>query len=236
MLDEVIGEPEARRRELLPRGLTLLALIIALCFLAGALGWTLGHGRPPARSSADVGFLYDMVAHHHQAVEMAGIQLFEGEHEEVDHFAEEILRFQSYEIGLMDQMLEEWGYAIEDPPATAMGWMGHAVDPESMPGLATAAELDVLRDGPDTDAAFLALMADHHAAGVAMATAAADAANDGEVRDLARRMAAAQRFEIAELLRTGRMLGLPRVPAGIEVTLYEPITGALVESPPTAHR
>jgi uncharacterized protein (DUF305 family) len=177
-----------------------------------------------------------MVAHHNQAVEMAAIQLFEGEHREVDHFAEEILRFQAYEIGLMDRMLEEWGYAIEDPPATAMGWMGHPVEPESMPGLATAGELDVLRDGPDTDAAFLALMADHHAGGVAMATAAVDAADDREVRDLARRMAAAQRFEIAELLRTGRTLDLPSVPAGIEVTLYDPASGALVESPSTAHR
>lgn len=209
-----------------PRGWTAVALVVALCFLAWALGWNLGRGRPPARDSADVGFLYDMVAHHTQAVEMARVELLEGEEPSVKVFAEEILRFQSYEIGVMDRMLDEWGYDLENPPETAMGWMGHATTAETMPGMATGEELEALREG-QTDAIFLALMADHHAGGVAMAEAGIREVDDAEVRALAERIARSQRFEIRELLAAAASAGLDRSPAGIDIELYDPLTGNL---------
>ena len=215
-----------------PTGLTLVALVLALCFLAGAAGWYLRTERPPGRGSVDVGFLYDMIAHHEQAVELAQIELFGGESRDAMQFAEEILRFQSYEIGLMDQMLEAWGHAREEAPATAMAWMGHAMPVAELPGMASQAELDRLRDaeGTDTDAVFLALMADHHAGGVGMAEAAAAEASDGDVRALAERIARAQRFEIEELVAAAVRGGLDRTPDGVEVSLYDPRTAELTDA------
>jgi uncharacterized protein (DUF305 family) len=197
-----------------PRGLTLVALIAALCFLAGAIGWTLAGDEPPSQDSADVGFLYDMRAHHEQAVYLSQVELAEGDDDHIKVFAEEIHRFQSYEIGAMDQMLIEWGYRPENRPEQAMAWMGHPVDVDAMPGLATEEEIDRLEAGPDTDDVFVALMVDHHAAGAAMAEAAAEEVDDPGVRALAEAMARNQRAEIGEMLGAS---GLEQVPEGIEI-------------------
>ena len=223
---------EEGHRSFLPTGWTLLALIISLCFLAGTIGWRLGQPSSPSRDSADVGFLYDMVNHHNQAIEMALIELVRGEVADAKVFAEEIVRFQSYEIGLMDQMLEEWGYAIEDAPETAMEWMDHPTDPDAMPGMASRAELSLLRSTSDVDAVFLALMADHHAGAVDMAERASRAADDEDVRALAQRMADSQRFEIRELIAAADRAGLDRTPEGVTVERYDPKTGAIL--PPAA--
>src|SRR4051812_17033710 len=50
----------------------VLAVVLALAFLGGAIGYLIGHrsdGDP--LSSTDVGFMQDMSAHHSQAVQMA---------------------------------------------------------------------------------------------------------------------------------------------------------------------
>ena len=216
-----------------PRGLTLVALILALCFLAGVTGWRVGRGSPPGRDSADVGFLFDMVAHHQQATQIAQLELANGQLRQAKHFAEEVDRFQSYEIGLMDRMLEEWGYAIEESPAQAMAWMGAGVPSAAMPGLASADEMERLRTaGDDTDAVFLALMIDHHAGAVGMAEEAVERANDEDVRELAARMAAAQRFEIRELLGLAKREALDTTPFGV---FYEAFDPTLEMIRPNAH-
>jgi uncharacterized protein (DUF305 family) len=226
------GDGRGPRRA--PAGWTLVALVVALCFLAGAVGWTLGSGRPPGRASADVGFLHDMRGHHEGAIDLAQLQLWNGSEDSITVFAEEILRFQAYEIGLMDQMLLGWGFRPENRPATAMAWMGHETRPDAMPGMATPAELERLRTaGPETDAVFVALMVDHHAAGAAMAEEAAARAGDADVRALARRMASVQRAEIDEMLTEARRLGLDLAPAGVRFDVHDPDGGA--EGPAHGH-
>ena len=216
------GEVPARPpRVVAPTGWTLVALIVALCFLAGAVGWTVGRGRPPAEGSADVGFLRDMRTHHENAVTLSQIELANGRDPAVKVFADEIMRFQSYEIGLMDRMVIEWGYRPEDRPPGAMGWMGHEVPATDMPGMATAAELTRLRTAEaETDAVFVALMIDHHAAGAEMAEAAAAAVDDADVRDLARRMARNQRAEIPEMTAAAGRSGLDPAPEGVDFDVH----------------
>jgi uncharacterized protein (DUF305 family) len=205
-----------RQRTGPPTGWTLVALVVALCFLAGAVGWVLGQGRPPSADSADVGFLHDMRTHHENAVNLAQVELANGRDAGVKAFAEEILRFQSYEIGLMDRMLIEWGHRPEDRPDAAMQWMGAPVPAQEMPGIATPAEMARIRSaGADTDAVFTALMIDHHAAGVAMAEAAVAEAGDADVVELARRIADTQRKEIAEMTAAAQRGGLDLTPAGV---------------------
>ena len=191
--------------------LRTIALVAALCFLAGSFGYFLGRGRPPAADSADVGFLYDMLHHHEQAIQLSTLELAHGETADVQSFAREIVLFQSYEIGLMDAQLDQWGYEREQPPETAMGWMGHEVDPDAMPGLATEEEVEALSEarGREADALFLDLMQAHHRGGVEMAEAAAGLVRDDDLRELARRIADVQRSEIAELDAARERASLP---------------------------
>jgi uncharacterized protein (DUF305 family) len=188
----------------------LVALVAALTFLGGAVGYTLGRGRPPAAASADVGFLQDMIAHHEQAVRMATTGDAAATETSVRHFAREVLIFQQYEIGLMEAYLKRWGHPRVSTRTTVMGWMGHPTAPEAMPGLATAAQLRELETatGRTVDSLFLKLMIEHHKGGVHMADEAVKRVRDREVRDLARRMRTNQRNEIVEYERAVTRLGL----------------------------
>ncbi|GJM36697.1 MAG: DUF305 domain-containing protein [Acidimicrobiales bacterium] len=193
--------------------------VIALMFLAGSIGYFIGvrEGDSPPGDSADVGFLYDMSAHHEQAVQLSMIQLANGSEPSVHAFAREIIRSQSYEIGLMQMRLGMWGFDPASREQEPMAWMGMSVpSTDAMPGMADAAELETFRDaqGPETDALFLALMSDHHAGGVAMAQDAASRAEDAWVVDTAERMARIQASEIAEMEFAREAAGLPSSPAG----------------------
>ncbi|HUQ39984.1 MAG TPA: DUF305 domain-containing protein [Acidimicrobiales bacterium] len=200
-----------------PRG-PAAVLAVALLFLAGAGGYAFGArgDTAPSRSSVDVGFLYDMIGHHEQALTMANAEVRHGTNPNIRNFAREIILFQSYEIGQMQRQLEHWGYERDDPPARAMAWMGTAVPPDSMPGMASAQELELLEDaqGATADALFVPLMQDHHRGGIHMAEHAAESGSEAWVRDLAGLMARNQRSEIIEMGLARDQAGLPKSPPG----------------------
>lgn len=187
-----------------------IALALAFLWLGGAFGWSIAQrsdGVDPG--SVDAGFYLDMIAHHDQAVEMALIELGGGEDPTVLDFAQEVIVFQRYEIGRMDEALRDWGVGREDRGETAMAWMGMAVPAASMPGLASDDEMQALRDaeGAAADALFLELMAEHHRGGIHMADYAAANASDPGVQALAARMARNQAIEVNEYARTADRLG-----------------------------
>jgi len=190
--------------------LPAVVVVIALSLLSGALGFVLGVGRPPARGSTDVGFLLDMSVHHEQGTALANLDLINGESEDVQVYAREVLRDQSYELGLMQFQLGEWGRTREEAGPTAMRWMGMSVPIAEMPGMATAEELDLLRAarGRDADALFLRLMVAHHEGAVHMASYAAGHGDDEDVRRLAARIERNQTLEIEELRAAGARTGL----------------------------
>ena len=173
---------------------------VALAFLGFAVGLVVTRDRPPAADSADVGFLQDMITHHEQAIEVALLVSAYGEDPTVRSFASDILVFQDYEIGVMAQMLQEWGYTRGDRSDQAMAWMDMPVPVEQMPGLLTPEEMDEISQarGAELDALFLDKMAEHHRGGIHMAEAAADLADDADVRALAERMVRNQSAEINE--------------------------------------
>lgn len=215
--DDGGDEPPSRLAAFLPVGRRQwVALAVALLFLAGAVGYFIGtrDTGTPAADSVDVGFLQDMITHHEQAIQMSMIEIVNGVEPGVQTFAREIVLFQSYEIGLMDRQLGQWGYRRENRAPVAMKWMGMSVTPETMPGLASEAELDALGDfsGRDVDGLFLKLMQDHHAGGVHMAAYAAEHASNPFVRELAARMARNQRIEIGELEGARNRASLPAQP------------------------
>ncbi len=212
-------EARSRLAGFLPQGpRQWAAMVAALMFLAGAVGYFIGtrDTGTPGADSVDAGFLQDMITHHEQAIQMSLIEIGAGVEPGVQTFAREIVLFQSYEIGLMDRQLNDWGYRRENRAPVAMEWMGMSVAPDAMPGLASEAEMGALRDliGRDVDALFLKLMQDHHAGGVHMASYAAEHATDPFVQELAARMARNQRIEIGELEAARERAGLPAQPEG----------------------
>ena len=83
-----------------------------------------------------------------------------------------------------------------------------------MPGMATRAELNQLRDaeGVEADAIFMQLMIPHHRSGVMMAEAAAQQAETEIVRNLAQGMADAQQSEIEYMQQLLQEKGYEPVP------------------------
>ena len=181
----------------------LIVMAIGLVLVFGALGWVLGNNHAqPDPSDVDVGFLQDMHWHHDQATELALTYLSDpGIDPDLRVVANEILVGQNQEIGLMIQMLRDFGKADTNETDTAMAWMGHPTPIASMPGLATDAQITQLgqASGADADALFVQLMTAHHQGGIEMANDAAARASEADVRTLARQMAGSQQEEIVEM-------------------------------------
>jgi uncharacterized protein (DUF305 family) len=197
-----------------PRGLSwakVAVLAAALAFLGFAVGLVVTRDRPPSADSADVGFLQDMLTHHDQALGVATLTVAYGEDPTVRSFAREVLTSQSFEIGVMTQMLANWGYTRDERSDEAMAWMDMAVPVEQMPGLLTDEQLAEIRAarGAELDALFLERMAEHHRGGLHMAQAGAERAEDDDVAELAARIGRNQAGEINEYRLTAQDLGLP---------------------------
>ncbi len=120
-------------------------LVVAVAFLGFAIGMFVTRDRSPGANSVDVGFLQDMLTHHDQALGVATLTLAYGHDPVVRSYAREVLNEQSYETGVMTQLLADWGYGRDDRSDQAMAWMGMPVPVAQMPGLLTDAELDQYR-------------------------------------------------------------------------------------------
>lgn len=181
----------------------VVVLVLAFAFLGGAIGHWIGHAGPPGEDSVDAGFYRDMIHHHDQAISMALYEQANGSDPVVVGFANEILRRQEYEIGVMSSKLDQWGYTTS-PGETAMEWMGMRTPVAQMPGLATDDQMARLKaaKGAEADALFLELMSNHHRGGVHMADYAYRHADSSSVRELAQRMAWVQATEINEFRDT----------------------------------
>jgi uncharacterized protein (DUF305 family) len=197
-----------------------MSLALTLLVVGVVAGYLIGNreGGSPSRRSVEVGFLYDMLVHHEQGQRLSNAELVHGAEPLVASFAREFLQFQSYEIGLMEQKLAEWGYPRYPHPPAAMAWMGHPTRVDSMPGMADAAELRAIERarGRDVDALFIPLMQDHHRGAVHMASYAAAHATDPFVRKIAGVIARSQRIEIRELDAIQQRTGLPSRPPGYD--------------------
>jgi uncharacterized protein (DUF305 family) len=196
-----------------PRPWQVVALGVALCFLAGVIGWWIAQPDDPSFNPVDVGFLSDMETHHRGAIEL-GFTYLGREHDSlVGHFAREIVLGQSQELAVMNSLLGETGSPASTSDDVAMEWMGHAVAPAQMPGMASDADVEELRaaQGLDADDRFTRLMIVHHAAGVTMAQYAAEHGENAKVRQLAASMARVQRTEIIEMNNRREELGLAPV-------------------------
>lgn len=182
-------------------GLRVVALLVAVAFLAGAVGWSVGQRDRDPLSSTDVGFLQDMGYHHEQAVQLSLLILAK---DEVDpglkSFAQEIIIGQRYEQGLFNAILDRFDHPSE-PGSEVMAWMGPGLPRDEMEGLATEEQVQELRDaeGADAEALWIALITNHHLGGLHMADWAARNGQDRATRNIARAMVRSQRGEVIDL-------------------------------------
>jgi uncharacterized protein (DUF305 family) len=182
----------------------IATLVATAAILAGMIGWMVGdNGARIEHNDVDTGFLQDMRVHHEQAVLMGIIyRNLPDTDPGLRTVARSIVTGQSLEVGRMIQLLRMFGESEINGTDTAMVWMGMASGIESMPGMATDEELDLLGrlEGREADELFVELMSEHHIGGIEMAEyAVANGVND-EVEAMAASMASAQRGEIAEML------------------------------------
>ena len=216
------------RRSRGPEKWQVVALVVALCFLAGVAGWWLNRSDDEPFSDVDVGFLSDMETHHNGAINMSFDYLDRSHDPVVKHFAQEIISSQSQELAAMNSYLNQAGGAdVAGDGSVAMAWMDHPVRPADMPGMPTKAELAELDEssGLAADDLFTHLMIRHHAGGVGMAEYAAEHGENAGVRNLARTMAKVQRTEIAEINSRRVAIGLAPIPRS-EIRQVETIHSA----------
>ncbi|GAA4713810.1 Uncharacterized conserved protein, DUF305 family [Promicromonospora umidemergens] len=161
-------------------------------------------GRPAQApfSEADAAFLSDMILHHGQATEMAGLVRERSESEQVTKFAARIDVVQDSEIDLMSGWLEENDYPV---PLDVEGGDGsgprapeHGHDPDDMPGMLTDAEMASLEkaSGAEFDRLFLEGMIKHHEGALTMCEEVAGSGSEERVIELATNIAADQMAEI----------------------------------------
>jgi uncharacterized protein (DUF305 family) len=207
-------------------GLQVAVLVVAVAFLAGAVAFVLGENRGGADplNAVDVGFLQDMSLHHDQAVEMS---LMLAGKDDVDPalaaFANEILVDQRYQQGIFSATLDRFGHS-PDPGDEVMGWMGSPMPASEMTGLATPAQLAALREaeGEEAAALWIALMSEHHLAGLHMADHAARHGSDATTVNVAEGIVKTQRGEILDLARYRERVGLP-IPEGFDDPTTDPL-------------
>lgn len=183
-----------------------IALVVAGIAVGAAGGVLLAPApqRPPtAPSMVDIGFSQDMIVHHQQALELAG--MVRGRlGPAANTVAASIENSQQREIGLMQGWLSAWD-APQVSDEEPMAWMGgkhdHGDTDAPMPGLLSRAELDELGalNGAQLEEKFIRLMIRHHQGGVEMATIAVRDAALPQVRAQARLMVAEQRKEMGVL-------------------------------------
>jgi uncharacterized protein (DUF305 family) len=157
-----------------------VALVVSVLLAPGALGAQSG---PPTAAipagarytAADVAFMYGMIGHHAQALEMSALVSGRSTNPQLALLAERIIVSQRDEIDMMRRWLLERGqpappsvdstHAAHDPHAAHDQQAGHV-----MPGMLTSAQRDTLRAARGTtfDSLFLRYMIQHHDGAVVM--------------------------------------------------------------------
>ena len=153
------------------RELRVLALVTALAAPCAAAQVTADTMRP-TYNAADVAFMTGMIAHHAQAVMIAGWAPSHGASESVQALCARIVVGQQDEIALMQRWLKARGQPVPDPnsPHAMMPGMDHTM---MMPGMLNADQLATLDQarGTDWDRLFLTDMIQHHMGAITMVNA-----------------------------------------------------------------
>ncbi len=196
----IAGTP---RRRALWLGALVAVFALVIGYLAGLLTPSY---RDPGENSAEAGFARDMSTHHAQAVEMAMFTWKRSTDPEIEQVAYDIATVQQNQIGIMQTWLANW-HLLPTGSRPKMAWMPGGTKellPDGrMPGMASDAEIEKLRNssGTDLDVLFCQLMLRHHLGGIHMASEAIRLSHTRVVIHLATTMRNNQQFEVTNLRR-----------------------------------
>lgn len=154
-------------------------------------------------NDADVTFAQEMIPHHTQAVDMAGMAIEKSKNEQVLDLAEQIKAAQQPEIDEMTAWLEAWGEPVETGSSDGghdMGSMGSTGGDTSgmMMTEAEMSELDAAT-GAAFDRMWLDMMIRHHQGAIDMAETHQQEGQNPDALALGRAIIDAQRAEITEM-------------------------------------
>lgn len=163
--------------------------------------------------AADIEFMSGMIAHHAQAVKMAGWVESHGASRPLQIFSGRIAMGQTAEIGIMRSWLKDRSQPVPEPHARGMkmnmGGMEHFM---TMPGMLTEpqmAQLDSAR-GVDFDRLFLTFMIQHHRGAITMVESLFNTPGAGQDEIVFKFANDVQADQITEIDRMEQMLaGLP---------------------------
>jgi len=161
----------------------------------------------PRYSAADVQFMAGMIAHHAQAVLIAGWAPAHGASPALRALCERIVVGQRDEIAVMQRWLRERHQPVPDPDphGLMMPGMDH---PMPMPGMLTQeqlAQLDAAR-GPEFDRLFLTFMIQHHQGAILMVNQLFASPGGGEEEIVFRFASDVYADQTTEIDRMSRML------------------------------
>jgi uncharacterized protein (DUF305 family) len=149
-----------------------------------------------AHNAQDVQFSQEMITHHRQAVEMAGLAATRASSSEVKALAAKIKGAQDPEIKTMSGWLTSWGESVPED----MTGMGHDMS-SAMPGMMSADDMAKLGDASGTafDTMFLEMMVQHHQGAIEMAKAEQSKGRYAPATTLAEAVISAQSTEIKQM-------------------------------------
>jgi uncharacterized protein (DUF305 family) len=151
------------------------------------------HSENDSPNSADVSYVRMMIEHHAQALVMTELVPERAESAKVKRIAARIAAAQKPEIEAMKGWLKSYGKPLKAER--------HEHEHATMPGMATAAQLNELRaaDGKAFDHLFLALMITHHQGAITMATDVKGEGNNIRIEEMADEVIAQQTSEITRM-------------------------------------
>ncbi|NKQ58885.1 DUF305 domain-containing protein [Amycolatopsis sp. K13G38] len=150
-----------------------------------------------SHNAADVTFAQQMIPHHRQAVEMAGLAASRSTNSQVKDLADRIEKAQDPEIQQMTAWLGQWGAAAPASTMASMPGMGN----DSMPGMMSDADMQKLQQagGAAFDKMFLQMMVEHHEGAVSMGKTELAQGSNPDAKALAQRIIDSQTAEITEM-------------------------------------
>lgn len=164
-------------------------------------GQTADRGQP-RHTGADVRFMQGMIAHHEQALEMAGLVPSRSDRQDIRLLARRIEISQADEIRMMQRWLKERGEEV--PGADTHHHHGAGTHHPRMPGMLTGEEMARLAaaTGAEFDRLLLESMIRHHEGALVMVAdlfTHQGAGQEGEIFQFASDVAGDQQVEIARM-------------------------------------
>jgi uncharacterized protein (DUF305 family) len=192
------------RRTVLAVTASVAALTLAACGNDGDSKASSGTGTGTGtggHNAADVSFSKEMIQHHRQAVEMAGLAADHASSTQVKSLATKIKGAQDPEIKTMSGWLTSWGEKVPQ----AMSGMGHDMS-SSAPGMMSDADMGKLEkaSGTEFDSMFLNMMVEHHKGAIDMAKTEKA---DGKYKPATGLAADVITAQSAEITQMNKMLG-----------------------------